>query len=107
MHPPSTPWYRAGSEEEDFFLGLELLNNPKDHVEFCLVRDWISAQLRPQCSALQTEVQKSVIKQHSMQVPPPPPCLPPCLSSTTSRCLPLPSQSSSSPSPPLPPQSVP
>jgi isochorismate synthase EntC len=34
-----------GDVEADFYLGLDLLKSPKDHAEFTMTRDWISAQL--------------------------------------------------------------
>jgi isochorismate synthase EntC len=47
--------------------GLDLLQSPKDHSEFTLVREWIKQQLSPLCTGLAVEVQKSVLKQATVQ----------------------------------------
>lgn len=47
--------------------GLDLLQSPKDHAEFTVVRDWIKQQLSPLCVGLKVEVQKSVLKQATVQ----------------------------------------
>jgi hypothetical protein len=36
---------RAGDVEQDFWLAFDLLQNPKDHAEFTIVRNWLQAQL--------------------------------------------------------------
>jgi isochorismate synthase EntC len=43
-----------GDLEADFYQGLDLLQSPKDHAEFTLVRDWIRQQLSPLCVELKT-----------------------------------------------------
>jgi isochorismate synthase EntC len=43
-----------GDLEADFYQGLDLLQSPKDHAEFTLVRDWIRQQLAPLCVELKT-----------------------------------------------------
>lgn len=43
-----------GDLEADFYQGLDLLQSPKDHSEFTLVRDWIRQQLAPLCVELKT-----------------------------------------------------
>jgi isochorismate synthase EntC len=50
-----------------FLQGLDLLQSPKDHSEFTLVREWIKQQLTPLCTGLAVEVQKSVLKQATVQ----------------------------------------
>jgi isochorismate synthase EntC len=50
-----------------FLQGLDLLQSPKDHSEFTLVREWIKQQLSPLCTGLAVEVQKSVLKQATVQ----------------------------------------
>jgi isochorismate synthase EntC len=45
-----------GDLEADFYQGLDLLQSPKDHSEFTLVRDWIRQQLAPLCVELKTGV---------------------------------------------------
>ena len=52
--------------ERDFWLSLDLLRSPKDHVEFTLVRDWIRDQLAGVASRVTVEVPKSVLKQVSV-----------------------------------------
>ena len=49
--------------ERDFWLSLDLLKSPKDHVEFTLVRDWIRDALAGVASKVTVEVPKSVLKQ--------------------------------------------
>ena len=53
--------------ERDFWLALDLLNSPKDHVEFTLVRDWIETSLQPLSTSVTVEVPKSVLKQGTVQ----------------------------------------
>ena len=53
--------------ERDFWLALDLLNSPKDHVEFTLVRDWIETSLQPLSASVTVEVPKSVLKQGAVQ----------------------------------------
>lgn len=50
-----------------FLQGLDLLQSPKDHSEFTLVREWIKQQLAPLCTGLAVEVKKSVLKQATVQ----------------------------------------
>ena len=35
----------AGDVEKDFWLAYDLLQNPKDHAEFTIVRNWIQKAL--------------------------------------------------------------
>lgn len=35
----------AADLEKDFWLAFDLLRNPKDHVEFSIVRDWLKETL--------------------------------------------------------------
>ncbi|GAX76586.1 hypothetical protein CEUSTIGMA_g4032.t1 [Chlamydomonas eustigma] len=56
-----------GDIEKDFWYALDLLNNPKDHVEFTLVRDWIEASLRTLSESVNVEVPKSILKQGAVQ----------------------------------------
>ncbi|GFR45865.1 hypothetical protein Agub_g7316 [Astrephomene gubernaculifera] len=58
---------RGGDVEQDFWLSLDLLRSPKDHAEFCTVRDWIAAQLAGPCEDVHVEIRKSVLKQGSVQ----------------------------------------
>ena len=50
-----------GDLEADFYQGLDLLQSPKDHAEFTLVRDWIRQQLAPLCVELKTGTRGSLI----------------------------------------------
>jgi isochorismate synthase EntC len=50
-----------GDLEADFYQGLDLLQSPKDHAEFTLVRDWIRQQLAPLCVELKTGMRGSSI----------------------------------------------
>ena len=36
----------AGDVERDFWLAYELLQNPKDHAEFTIVRNWVQKALQ-------------------------------------------------------------
>ncbi len=43
----------AGDVERDFWLAYDLLQNPKDHAEFTIVRNWVQKALEvtiPECS---------------------------------------------------------
>lgn len=60
---PCALFITAGDVERDFWLSLELLKSPKDHVEFTLVRDWIRDALVPCAARVEVEVPKSVLKQ--------------------------------------------
>lgn len=44
-----------------------MLRNPKDHIEFTLVRDWLTEMLRQICTGVDVDVQKSVIRKASVQ----------------------------------------
>ncbi|GMH33012.1 hypothetical protein BSKO_00846 [Bryopsis sp. KO-2023] len=56
-----------GDTERDFWLGLDLLQSPKDHIEFTLVRDWLRDALDNVCSKVELEVPKTVLKQRAVQ----------------------------------------
>lgn len=57
----------AGDIERDFWYALDLLRNPKDHVEFTLVRDFVRDALLQVCSQVQVDTEKSVLKQAAVQ----------------------------------------
>ena len=57
----------AGDIEKDFWYAFDLLRNPKDHVEFTLVRDWVRDALSGVCSAVNVDREKSVLKQGAVQ----------------------------------------
>lgn len=56
-----------GDIERDFMLGLELLQNPKDHIEFAIVRDWLEHSLGELCEEIAVEVPKSILKLEAVQ----------------------------------------
>ena len=57
----------SGDIEKDFWYALDLLRNPKDHVEFTLVRDFVRDALLEVCSQVQVDTEKSVLKQAAVQ----------------------------------------
>ncbi len=57
----------AGDIEKDFWYAFDLLRNPKDHVEFTLVRDWVRDALSGVCSVVNVDREKSVLKQGAVQ----------------------------------------
>ena len=59
--------WAAGDIEKDFWYAFDLLRNPKDHVEFTLVRDWVRDALSGVCSAVSVDREKSVLKQGAVQ----------------------------------------
>ena len=56
-----------GDLEGDFMIGLEMLRNPKDHVEFTLVRDWLHNALESVCSDVRLDIHKRVIRKAAVQ----------------------------------------
>lgn len=44
--PDFTYWAAAGDIEKDFWLAYDLLQNPKDHAEFTIVRNWVQQALK-------------------------------------------------------------
>lgn len=56
-----------GDIEKDFWYALHLLRNPKDHVEFTLVRDFVRDALLEVCSQVRVDTEKSVLKQAAVQ----------------------------------------
>ena len=59
--------WAAGDIEKDFWYAFDLLRNPKDHVEFTLVRDWVRDALSGVCSVVSVDREKSVLKQGAVQ----------------------------------------
>ena len=59
--------WAAGDIEKDFWYTFDLLRNPKDHVEFTLVRDWVRDALSGVCSVVSVDREKSVLKQGAVQ----------------------------------------
>lgn len=57
----------AGNVQEDFFLGLELMQGAKEHVEFAIVRDWVRAAMASVCSAVSLDVSKTLLKLRAVQ----------------------------------------
>lgn len=57
----------GGDIEKDFWLAFDLLQSQKDGLEFALVRDSIMATFNRLCSDVDLEVDKSVLKQGSVQ----------------------------------------
>lgn len=56
-----------GELEKDFWYAFDLLRNPKDHVEFTLVRDFVRDALLEVCSQVKLDTEKSVLKQAAVQ----------------------------------------
>lgn len=56
-----------GDLEKDFWYAFDLLRNPKDHVEFTLVRDFVRDALLEVCSHVHVDTEKSVLKQAAVQ----------------------------------------
>lgn len=56
-----------GDLEKDFWYAFDLLRNPKDHVEFTLVRDFVRDALLEVCSCVNVDTEKSVLKQAAVQ----------------------------------------
>lgn len=56
-----------GDLEKDFWYAFDLLRNPKDHVEFTLVRDFVRDALLEVCSRVDVDTEKSVLKQAAVQ----------------------------------------
>lgn len=56
-----------GDLEKDFWYAFDLLRNPKDHVEFTLVRDFVRDALLEVCSHVKLDTEKSVLKQAAVQ----------------------------------------
>lgn len=57
----------SGDLEKDFWYAFDLLRNPKDHVEFTLVRDFVRDALLEVCSQVKLDTEKSVLKQAAVQ----------------------------------------
>jgi isochorismate synthase/2-succinyl-5-enolpyruvyl-6-hydroxy-3-cyclohexene-1-carboxylate synthase/2-succinyl-6-hydroxy-2,4-cyclohexadiene-1-carboxylate synthase/O-succinylbenzoate synthase len=57
----------GGDVEKDFWLAFDLLRSQKDDVEFGVVRDWVRRALGTVCDDVRVEIQKSVLKQGSVQ----------------------------------------
>lgn len=56
-----------GNVEKDFQFGLDLLQSPKDHVEFTIVREWLKVALEQVCTDVNVEVPKSLLRQAAVQ----------------------------------------
>lgn len=56
-----------GNVQEDFYLGLELMQGAKEHVEFAIVRDWVRAALASVCSRVSLDVSKTLLKLRAVQ----------------------------------------
>lgn len=57
----------GGDIEKDFWLAFDLLQSQKDGLEFQLVRDSIMKTFKEVCISVDLEVEKSVLKQGSVQ----------------------------------------
>lgn len=57
----------GGDIEKDFWLAFDLLQSQKDGLEFQLVRDSIMETFNNVCSNVELEVEKSILKQGSVQ----------------------------------------
>ena len=57
----------GGDIEKDFWLAFDLLQSQKDGLEFQLVRDSIMETFKSLCNTVNVEVEKSVLKQGSVQ----------------------------------------
>ncbi len=57
----------GGDIEKDFWLAFDLLQSQKDGLEFQLVRDSIMETFKKLCNTVDLEVEKSVLKQGSVQ----------------------------------------
>ena len=57
----------SGDVEKDFWLGFDMLQSPKDHVEFTLVRDWLQDALSRVCMSVVVDVPKTVMKHGVVQ----------------------------------------
>eukprot|EP00892_Ulva_mutabilis_P000338 jgi/Ulvmu1/10304/UM060_0106.1 len=58
---------RPGDVQEDFYLGLELMQGAKEHVEFAIVRDWVHAAMASVCSSVSLDVSKTLLKLRAVQ----------------------------------------
>lgn len=56
-----------GDIECDFLLGLDLLQSPKDDIEYTIVRDWLKHSLGELCKEVVVEVPKSILKLGAVQ----------------------------------------
>ncbi|KAK9806829.1 hypothetical protein WJX72_004058 [[Myrmecia] bisecta] len=56
-----------GDVEKDFWLAFDLLRNPKDHVEFTIVRNWVRDALAGVSERVVVDREKSVLKQGAVQ----------------------------------------
>lgn len=51
----------AGDVERDFWLAYDLLQNPKDHAEFTIVRNWVQKALEVSTLSTFKEQQHSAL----------------------------------------------